>query len=520
MDRIPVGNIASQGVGAAVRQDAPVPLTAADVAQIANEEGLDPRLALAVYQQESSSGANAKTSSKGARGGFQVMPATFAQMMPGGNIDDPADNARAGIRYLKTNFDRYGGDVDKTVAAYFTGPGNVDKAGGIPLTSDGATSTPQYVAGVRAKLDKQGGGPVQNGAAKNVPTWDEVRNLPDMQGLNSEQLEQARNQYFLDVVAPQVPTDQLKAARTAFDSDTAPGAINRAMRAFGDALQAVKSGSAADLARRGVAAVDSALKQPRPGEDDGTGGKVPMPDEGKPFDRLFGERVRGYMAQGLDSAAADEAARRDIAARRDNSQPLRGIATDSTTKFGRELRAGWAGMGTTLDGIQMSDLAGILEAKRRNSTPEQLAEDKEYQEGVQGYQRLRDQIEQRARAVAALPRSSAVKKMFDGEGAEGVDNFVSAWKQDPVGAAAVTVGGSVPGSLAMLAAATLARFGGLGVGGAVAAGGAASVATEFGGDYAENRAAGMDHDEAWNRAAAKAGVVGLFDAVSLHSAGH
>jgi len=143
-----------------------VQLSAEQVAQIANEEGLDPRLALAVYQQESSSGANPKTSSKGARGGFQVLPATFASMLPGGNIDDPADNARAGIRYLKTNYDRYGGDVDKTIAAYFTGPGNVDKANGIPLTNDGTTSTPQYVAGVRAKLDKQGGGPLQSGTPR------------------------------------------------------------------------------------------------------------------------------------------------------------------------------------------------------------------------------------------------------------------------------------------------------------------------------------------------------------------
>lgn len=66
----------------------------------ANYHGVDPRLAESIFQQESSGGRNAGVSPAGARGPMQLMPATFKQMYPEGNIDDPRHNIEAGVRYL------------------------------------------------------------------------------------------------------------------------------------------------------------------------------------------------------------------------------------------------------------------------------------------------------------------------------------------------------------------------------------------------------------------------------------
>lgn len=53
-------------------------------------------------------------------------------------------------------------------------------------------------------------------------TWNEVLQHPSFQNLTSDQREAARNQYFRDVVAPQIPTEHLQQARAQFDADTAP----------------------------------------------------------------------------------------------------------------------------------------------------------------------------------------------------------------------------------------------------------------------------------------------------------
>jgi SLT domain-containing protein len=58
-------------------------------------------VARSIFQQESSSGANVKTSNAGARGPMQVLPATFKAYNPQGNIDNPYDNSVGGLRYIK-----------------------------------------------------------------------------------------------------------------------------------------------------------------------------------------------------------------------------------------------------------------------------------------------------------------------------------------------------------------------------------------------------------------------------------
>lgn len=75
-----------------------------------NEEGITGNvadIARSIYQQESGSGKNTKTSNAGGRGGMQIIPATFNRVADKGwNIDDPVHNARAGVRYINTLYSK------------------------------------------------------------------------------------------------------------------------------------------------------------------------------------------------------------------------------------------------------------------------------------------------------------------------------------------------------------------------------------------------------------------------------
>ncbi len=97
-----------------------------------NAEGASGRFAdlvRSVYQQESGSGRNTRTSNAGAVGGMQIKPDTFNRVADDGwDINHPVDNARAGIRYLKTMWDKSGGDPRLAAAGYYGGEGGLDKA--------------------------------------------------------------------------------------------------------------------------------------------------------------------------------------------------------------------------------------------------------------------------------------------------------------------------------------------------------------------------------------------------------
>jgi hypothetical protein len=110
-----------------------------------------------IYQQESSSGKDTRTSSTGAIGPGQIMPGTFREWAkPGENIRNPNDNIAVSKRMVEAYHQRYGGDAARVAVAYFSGPGNVAPAGSpTPWkrnSSDGAVSVSQYVQQVVGRM--------------------------------------------------------------------------------------------------------------------------------------------------------------------------------------------------------------------------------------------------------------------------------------------------------------------------------------------------------------------------------
>lgn len=110
--------------------------------------GVDSALVRAVIHAESAYRSNA-VSRAGAQGLMQLMPATASRF----NVGDPFDaaqNIRGGVQYLAWLMRRFGGDLDRTLAAYNSGEATVDRYNGVPPYSE----TRLYVSRVKMLADR------------------------------------------------------------------------------------------------------------------------------------------------------------------------------------------------------------------------------------------------------------------------------------------------------------------------------------------------------------------------------
>lgn len=184
-----------------------------------------------------------QVSPAGARGVMQFMPENLRKY----GVKDATDSMEiidAAGRYLKDTMQQYGGNVRAVIADYNGGPANAKAvlAGKEPV----AAETRDYLKRVESFLSTYSGkadtGTLQT-TAKKPPTWSEVVKLPQMQRLSTDQLEAARNQYFSDVVAPVIQDpEQMKAARSAFDKDTAPSMLGNVGSHLSDVVKSVRKG--------------------------------------------------------------------------------------------------------------------------------------------------------------------------------------------------------------------------------------------------------------------------------------
>ncbi|HBR7891115.1 TPA: lytic transglycosylase domain-containing protein [Klebsiella pneumoniae] len=89
-------------------------------------------------------------SKAGAKGLFQFMPGTAKDMgLKGRDVFDPHKSADAAGRYLRYLLDATGGDLEKALASYNWGLGNVQKKGMDNLPSETRTYVPKVMAGMR-----------------------------------------------------------------------------------------------------------------------------------------------------------------------------------------------------------------------------------------------------------------------------------------------------------------------------------------------------------------------------------
>jgi soluble lytic murein transglycosylase-like protein len=100
------------------------------IADAAGRHSLDPKLIKSVMLVESAFNP-AAVSPKGARGLMQLMPSTAARYGVR-SIHDPLENISGGARYLADLITLFGGNLEKSLAAYNAGEGAVFRYGGVP----------------------------------------------------------------------------------------------------------------------------------------------------------------------------------------------------------------------------------------------------------------------------------------------------------------------------------------------------------------------------------------------------
>ena len=100
------------------------------IQRVASDHDVDPALVKAMVQAESAFDPLA-VSEDGARGLMQLLPETAARFRVR-DLHNPYLNLQAGVRYLRSLLDEFGGDVRLAVAAYNAGENAVRRHQGVP----------------------------------------------------------------------------------------------------------------------------------------------------------------------------------------------------------------------------------------------------------------------------------------------------------------------------------------------------------------------------------------------------
>lgn len=227
-------------------------------------------IARSIYQQESGSGANTKTSNAGAVGGMQIIPATFKSVAdPGWDINNPEHNARAGVRYISQMYEKAGGDPALTAAGYYGGPGGLEKARQGVAVSDprnpNAPNTLQYGQQVAARLPKAAN-PILSAANAVtdaiLPSANAATPQPapaDLSKLSDEELMAHYNAMNSPQAQPSQPAAPAAPADNSFLSNLASGVKKGVTDIALGAKQRLDEGAAALENRFGGQAINQAL---------------------------------------------------------------------------------------------------------------------------------------------------------------------------------------------------------------------------------------------------------------------
>lgn len=149
-------------------------------------------LARSIYQQESSSGKNPAMSYAGATGGMQILPATFSSVADKGwDINNPYDNIRGGIRYLKQGYDASGGNPALTAVYYYGGPGGMKKAAnGVAVADPRNPNAPTTLQYAQQVTNRMGNYPISGNTmppimndGENQPILNQVLQSPKGNGI-------------------------------------------------------------------------------------------------------------------------------------------------------------------------------------------------------------------------------------------------------------------------------------------------------------------------------------------------
>ncbi len=146
-----------------------------DLAQLEDKYTLPPRLLSAVRKVESNDNPDAvgpiTHTGERAQGAFQFMPATAKQYgIDPLNHDQAAD--AAGQMYQRL-LKKYDGDVDKALAAYNWGEGNVDRKGMDKMPKE----TRDYISNVKKNMTDASPAAVEHAPWESAP-WDTTAPLP------------------------------------------------------------------------------------------------------------------------------------------------------------------------------------------------------------------------------------------------------------------------------------------------------------------------------------------------------